>query len=100
AIAAAGEEGLALQLDTRLTRQTVERLPRTAGMVSGFRPVLWNVVFPVPVGRVGVEQQLAADSCERVLHFLSEWSERVAVAVTTTAAPAYRRVLLQRDARR
>src|SRR5262249_30805288 len=44
------------------------------------------------------EQQLGPDACERVFHFLYEWSERTGVAVKTTAAPAYRRVVLQREA--
>jgi radical SAM protein len=100
AIEAVRDAELPLQLNTSLTRQTVEELPRTAELVAGIAPVLWSVFFVVPVGRAGLAQQLGRDSCERVFHFLYEWSERTGVAVKTTAAPAYRRVVLQREAAR
>ena len=100
AIAAVRDAGLPLQLNTSLTRQTVEALPRTAELVAEIAPVLWSVFFVVPVGRARREQQLGPDACERVFHFLWEWSERTGVAVKTTAAPAYRRVVLQRQANR
>jgi radical SAM protein len=100
AIATVREVGLPLQINTSLTRRTVEALPRTADLVAEIAPVLWSVFFVVPVGRAGIELQLGPDSCERVFHFLYEWSERTGVAVKTTAAPAYRRVVLQREARR
>jgi len=91
---------LPLQINTALTRQTVEALPRTGGLVAEIAPVLWSVFFVVPVGRATPVQQLAPDSCERVFHFLYERSERSPVGVKTTAAPAYRRVVLQREAAR
>jgi radical SAM protein len=98
AIAGVREAGLPLQLNTSLTRETVERLPRTAELVAELRPALWSVFFVVPVGRARREQQLGPDSCERVFHFLYEWSRAEEIAVKTTAAPAFRRVVLQREA--
>src|SRR5262245_4906165 len=100
AIEAVREASLALQLNTSLTRQTVEHLPATADLVADIAPVLWSVFFVVPVGRAALAQQLGPDACERVFHFLYEWTERTGVAVKTTAAPAYRRVVLQREAAR
>lgn len=100
AIEAVCAAGLPLQINTSLTRQTVEELSRTAVLVAGIAPMLWSVFFVVPVGRATPAQQLGPDSCERVFHFLYEWSERVPVEVKTTAAPAYRRVVLQREAKR
>jgi radical SAM protein with 4Fe4S-binding SPASM domain len=100
AIGAVRAAGLPLQINTSLTRQTVEGLPRTADLVADLAPVLWSVFFVVPVGRARPEQQLGPDSCERVFHFLYEWSEGTGLAVKTTAAPAYRRVVLQREAAR
>jgi len=100
AIEAVRDASLALQLNTSLTRQTVEHLPATAELVADIGPVLWSVFFVVPVGRAALAQQLGPDACERVFHFLYEWSERTGVAVKTTAAPAYRRVVLQREAAR
>jgi radical SAM protein with 4Fe4S-binding SPASM domain len=96
AIAAVRDAGLALQVNTSLTRQTVEHLPATADLIAEIAPVLWSVFFVMPVGRAVLAQQLGPEACERVFHFLYEWSERTRIAVKTTAAPAYRRVVLQR----
>jgi AdoMet-dependent heme synthase len=98
AIADVRDAGIPLQVNTSLTRQTVEQLPRTADLVAEIAPALWSVFLVVPVGRAAREQQLGPDASERVFHFLYEWSERTGVAVKTTAAPAYRRVVLQRAA--
>jgi radical SAM protein with 4Fe4S-binding SPASM domain len=92
AIAAVREAGLPLQIDTSLTARTVEAIPRTAELIAGIGPLLWNVCFVVPVGRTRLDPQLGPDACERVFNFLAAWSERTGVAVDTTAAPAYRRV--------
>jgi radical SAM protein with 4Fe4S-binding SPASM domain len=100
AIAAVQDTGVPLQINTSLTCATVEALPRTADVVAALAPALWSVFFVVPLGRAQVAQQLGPDSCERVFDFLYEWSERTQLAVKTTAAPAYRRVVLQREAKR
>jgi radical SAM protein len=89
-----------LQLNTSLDAGTVDRLPATADLVAALSPELWSVFFVVAVGRAGLRQQLDAATCERVFHFLAAWSERTGVRVKTTAAPAYRRVVLQREAGR
>jgi radical SAM protein with 4Fe4S-binding SPASM domain len=89
AIAAARAAGLGLELVTRLARGTIRTLPATAASVAAVRPELWNVAFPI-----GTE--LGPDACERVFHFLAAWSDETGVPVTTTDAPAYRRVVLQR----
>jgi radical SAM protein with 4Fe4S-binding SPASM domain len=47
-----------------------------------------------------VALQLGPDACERVFHFLYEWSRRTGIPVDTADAPAFRRVALQREARR
>ena len=100
AIAAVREAGISLQINTSLTPTTALELARTADVVAGIRPALWSVFFVVPVGRAQLDFQLGPDACERVFHFLADWSERTGLAVKTTAAPAYRRVVLQRRAAR
>ena len=100
AIEAVRDAGITLQVNTSLTRQTVEHLPATADLIAEIAPALWSVFFVVPVGRAALAQQLGPDGCERVFHFLYEWSERTGVALKTTAAPAYRRVVLQRSRHR
>jgi radical SAM protein len=100
AIGAARAAGLPLQLNSSLTRRTVDALPATGALVAAIAPDLWSVFFVVPVGRANLDQQLDAARCEGVFHFLYDWSERTGLAVKTTAAPAYRRVVLERDAAR
>jgi MoaA/NifB/PqqE/SkfB family radical SAM enzyme len=98
AIEAVRDAHLRLQVTTTVARQTVAELPRMAELVAEIAPVLWNVHFVVPSGSARSTASLGSDSCERVFHFLDEWSERSGIAVTTTAAPAYRRVVLHREA--
>jgi radical SAM protein len=100
AIAAVRAAGLPLQVNTSLDRGTVEALPRTAALVGAIAPALWSVFFVVPVGRAALARQLDPDTCEGVFHFLYDWSATTGLAVKTTAAPAYRRVVVQREAAR
>jgi len=100
AIATTRAAGLPLQLNTSLTARTVGALPAIGALVETLAPALWSVFFVVPVGRATAGQTLDAAACERVFHFLYDWSARTGLAVKTTAAPAYRRVVLQRDAAR
>jgi radical SAM protein with 4Fe4S-binding SPASM domain len=94
AIAASRDAGLSLQIDTALGEHTVTHLPRLAETMLDVAPARWNLVFVVPSGRAS-PPPLDAGSCERVFHFLYRWSERTRVIVSTTAAPAYRRVVVQ-----
>jgi radical SAM protein with 4Fe4S-binding SPASM domain len=98
AIAAVRAVGLQLQLNTSVMRRTVRELPATGGLVETIAPVLWSVFFVVPVGRAMQNEMLDAATCECVFHYLYDWGERTGLAVKTTAAPAYRRVVLERDA--
>src|SRR5579875_3115357 len=91
--------GPPLQLNTSLTRTTVAALPAMLAHVAAIAPVLWSVFFVVPVGRATAAQQLDAAECERIFHVLADWSAATGIAVKTTAAPAFRRVLAERAAR-
>lgn len=92
--------GLGLQINTSVARRTAGTLGETGRLVAGIAPALWSVFLVVPTGRAGLEQQLSPGACEEVLDFLYDWGEDTALAVKTTAAPAYRRVVLERDAAR
>jgi radical SAM protein with 4Fe4S-binding SPASM domain len=97
AIAAVREAGIALQVNTSLSRTTVDRLLATSLRVSGIGPALWSVFFVVPVGRARHADQLDAAACERVFHALYDWGDATGLPVKTTAAPAFRRVFLERE---
>lgn len=100
AIAAAQVAGLPLQINTSVTAVSAVRLRTLGRLVEAIRPALWSVFFVVPVGRARLSDQVDAETCERLFHWLYDWSERTGAAVKTTAAPAYRRVVLQREAKR
>ena len=100
AIDAVRRAGLALQINTSVTAVSAVRLRSLGRLVETIRPALWSVFFVVPVGRAWRTLQFPAETCERLFHWLYDWTERTGLAATTTAAPAYRRVVLQREAQR
>jgi radical SAM protein with 4Fe4S-binding SPASM domain len=97
AMAAVREAGIALQVNTSLSRGTVDRLLATSLRVSEIAPTLWSVFFVVPVGRASQADQLDSATCERVFHALYDWGDVTGLPVKTTAAPAFRRVFLERE---
>ena len=86
--------GLRLQVNTTLTRDTVDELPDTVRLVRDLDAGLWSVFFLVPTGRGRQLGALDADEVEDVLHLLAEASSTL--TLKTTEAPQYRRVLHQR----
>jgi len=97
AIAAVRAAGVPLQINTSVSRRTVDSLAATGRIVAEFAPALWSVFFVVPVGRAARDQQLDAAICERLFNDLYEWRWAYGLPVKTTAAQAFRRVALQRD---
>jgi MoaA/NifB/PqqE/SkfB family radical SAM enzyme len=59
--------GLPLQINTTVSRETVDDLPAIAEVLAGTGAVLWALFFLIPVGRANATQALAADEIERVL---------------------------------
>ena len=90
------ELGFRLQLNTTVTRSTVERLPDVLRHVVDLDAFLWSVFFLVTTGRGTQLQPLDAEETEDVLHWLADVAHHV--PVKTTEAPHFRRVVLQRAA--
>jgi MoaA/NifB/PqqE/SkfB family radical SAM enzyme len=90
------ERGCRLQLNTTVTRSTVDGLPDVLRHVVDMGAFLWSVFFLVTTGRGSQLQPLDAPQTEDVLHWLADVSHHV--AVKTTEAPHFRRVVLQRAA--
>lgn len=97
AIADVRAAGLPLQINTSVTQRTLGELPATGARVAEIGPELWSVFFVVPTGRAARDDQVDADGAETAFHYLYDWSARTGLAVKTTAAPAFRRVTLERD---
>ncbi|WP_116112581.1 TIGR04053 family radical SAM/SPASM domain-containing protein [Austwickia chelonae] len=88
------ELGYRLQINSTITRDTVEELPDLLRLVHSLGASLWSVFFLVPTGRGSALQTLSAAEAEDVLHWLHDVSDLI--AVKTTEAPHYRRVAIQR----
>jgi AdoMet-dependent heme synthase len=86
--------GLRLQLNTTVTKRTVAELPEVLRQAIDLDASLWSVFFLVPTGRGGSLDALDAHETEDVLHWLHDASRLV--AIKTTEAPQFRRVVLQR----
>lgn len=97
-IHAAREYGLPVQINTTVTKHNLHDLSNLAALVGDLGAVMWSVFFLVTVGRGKTQKQLDAQNFEDVFHFLYDLSRRAPFGVRTTAAPHYRRVVLQRQA--
>lgn len=86
--------GYRLQINSTLTAGNVREAPALLARVIELGAKLWSVFFLVPTGRGAGLGALTADQREDVLHWLHDVSDRV--AVKTTEAPQYRRVVIQR----
>jgi AdoMet-dependent heme synthase len=98
AIQWASELGLPVQVNTTITRRNVTDVEAMARLLERLEVVLWNVFFPVPVGRSEVEELISAEEFETVFQQLYESSQRVRFEIRTSEAPHYRRYVLQRRA--
>jgi radical SAM protein len=88
--------GLPTQVNTTITRRTIGDLAAMADLVADVGAVLWSVFLVVPTGRAQLDDAPDAEAVERAFAWLAAHAERAPHDVKTTAAPHFRRVLLQR----
>ena len=86
--------GLRLQLNTTVTADNLGELPDLLRRVVDLDAFLWSVFFLVPTGRGEELAHLSPQVVEDVLHWLVDVGGHI--AVKTTEAPHFRRVVLQR----
>ncbi len=89
------ELGMRLQVNTTVTADNLDELPAVLRQVLDLDAFLWSVFVLVPTGRGDALTPLDADTVEDVLHWLVDVSRHL--AVKTTEAPHFRRVVLQRQ---
>jgi radical SAM protein len=87
--------GLPLQVGTTVTRHNAETLPAIAERVAAAGAAMWSVFFLVPTGRGRASDMISAAEHERVLRWLHAHSQSAPYRVRTTAAPHFRRVVIQ-----
>jgi radical SAM protein len=90
------DAGIPLQINTLVTSETAGDLPAIHRVVSDIGAQRWSLFFLISVGRGRVLGQLTPDECETLLHWVYDHCRDGGPIVTTTEAPHYRRVVLQR----
>jgi AdoMet-dependent heme synthase len=88
--------GLSTQINTTVHDGSIDQLAAIAALVKELGSVLWSVFFIVPTGRARARMMPTPERVEATLHELADIAERETFTVKTTAAPHYRRVLLER----
>ena len=96
-LAAAHELGLSTQINTTISRHNIHDIEPIVDLISTLGIALWSVFFIVPTGRARPTDLTSADEFEHVFNRLYDLSKVAAFDIKTTAAPHYRRVVLQRQ---
>lgn len=106
--------GLSTQVNTTVSRHTLGDLDAIFDLVQSLGVSLWSVFFLVPIGRSkpkdaadealsggvdSVDQQVNALDFERVFAKMYEWAKYAPFDIKSTAAPHYRRFVLQQRVR-
>lgn len=94
---AAREIGLSTQINTTISSHNVEDLEPLIELMCQLGISLWSVFFIVPTGRARPSDLASAEEFERVFNRLYDISKTAPFDIKTTAAPHYRRVVLQRQ---
>ncbi|WBT09708.1 TIGR04053 family radical SAM/SPASM domain-containing protein [Corynebacterium sp. SCR221107] len=89
----ATDTGFRLQVNSTLCAENIREAPALLKRVMGMNAHLWSVFFLVPTGRGTALTPLTAVQREDVYHWMDDISSYI--AVKTTEAPAYRRVVIQ-----
>jgi radical SAM protein len=89
--------GMSLQVNTTVSRYNRHQLDEMAELVASLHAVQWSLFFLVPTGRARAADMISAPEHEEVFHWLYDLSRRAPFDVKSTAAPAYRRVVIQRE---
>jgi MoaA/NifB/PqqE/SkfB family radical SAM enzyme len=93
---AAANARLPVQVNTLACTETLDGLLAVYALVTELRVARWSLFFLVTVGRGSVLQQIDPATVDRVLAWLAGLPRDRLPVVTTTEAPHFRRVQLQR----
>jgi AdoMet-dependent heme synthase len=94
---AARDADLAFQVNTLVAEETLDDLPAIYLLATELGAARWSLFFLVSVGRGTVLEQITPGAAEDVMQWLAELARRGGrPVVTTTEAPHFRRVMLQR----
>ena len=88
--------GITVQVNTVVMRDTVDELPAIARLLTEAGASIWELFFLIRVGRGSALGELSPAENEAVCHFLYDAS-RYGFVVRTVEAPFFRRVVARRE---
>ncbi len=93
------DAGISLQINTLVTRDTVDDLPDIHRVVRHIGAERWSLFFLIKTGRGTQLRQITPQQSESVLSWALDHELGQRPIVTTTEAPHYRRIALVRQAK-
>jgi radical SAM protein with 4Fe4S-binding SPASM domain len=87
--------GLAFQVNTLVSRRTLDDLPAIETLVRSLHASRWSLFFLVSVGRGTALDPISKTEAEELLIWFAEHAKLPGPVLTTTEAPHFRRVMLQ-----
>lgn len=94
---AAREIGLTTQVNTTVSLHNLEDFDDLCELMVELGITLWSVFFLVPTGRAKAGDVASAEEFEQVFNRMYDLSKTAPFDIKSTAAPQYRRVILQRQ---
>ena len=89
--------GLTTQVNSTVSRHNLEDFDALCGLMGSLGITLWSVFFLVPTGRAQPNDVASAEEFEGVFHRMYDLSKTAPFDIKSTAAPQYRRVIMQRQ---
>ena len=95
AIKDAQAEGITVQINTTISRWNMNDIDNLCALMLDLGLTLWAAFFLVPTGRGEEKDEISPEQYEVALKTLYETAKKADFDLKTTAAPHYRRVVLQ-----
>jgi radical SAM protein len=83
-----------VQINTSICKYNFAYFDNLSFMVNELGAVLWSLFFIVPTGRANIEMQISSTQAEEILKKMASLSVTSQFDIKATAAPQFRRVLL------
>jgi len=88
--------GLPFQVNSLVSAETLDDLPAIHVVVAALGAQRWSLFLLVAVGRGAVLRPITAEACERLFERLVDPGRAPGPVITTTEAPHFRRVVVDR----
>jgi radical SAM protein len=91
--------GLPFQVNTLVSEETLDDLPAIHRLATDLGAARWSLFFLVAIGRGAELTPITAEACEQLFKRLLDSTSDGRPVITTTEAPHFRRVVLERARR-